>query len=136
MVKVIMGLKGAGKTKKLISLVNKAAEEEHGDVVCIEKGSKLTYDIPYKVRLIEAKSYSFGNYDFLKGFLSGLHAGNYDITHVFIDGLLRVVDDPSYAKLEAFLDWCEAFSDKENVKFTMTISADDELATAGIKKYF
>lgn len=48
MVKVIMGLKGAGKTKKLIDLVNKAADEEHGDVVCIEKGAGLTYDISIK----------------------------------------------------------------------------------------
>jgi len=136
MVKVIMGLKGSGKTKKLIDLVHKAAEKETGNVVCIEKGSKLTYDIPYKVRLVDAKSYNFGNYEFLKGFLSGMHAGNYDITHVFIDGLLKIVDDPSNAKLEAFLDWCDAFSERENVKFTMVVSADGELATPGIKKYF
>lgn len=136
MVKVVMGLRGAGKTKKLISLVQKAAEEEHGDVVCLETGSKLTYDIPYKVRLIESKQYAFGSYDFLKGFLSGLHAGNYDITHVFIDGLLKLVDDSSAVRLEAFLDWCESFSERENVKFTMTVSADDELASPGVKKYF
>jgi len=136
MVKVIMGLKGSGKTKKLIDLVRKAADEEHGNVVCIDKDSKLRFDIPYTVRLVEAEAYGFGNYDFLKGFISGLHAGNYDITHVFIDGLLKLVDDSSNMMLESFLDWCESFSNKEKVKFTVVISADAELASAGIKKYF
>ena len=37
MVKLIMGLKGSGKTKKLVDLVRKAVDEARGDVVCIEK---------------------------------------------------------------------------------------------------
>ena len=135
MVKVIMGLKGSGKTKMLIDLVNKAADEENGDVICIEKGSELTYDIPYRVRLVQAPQYGFGTYEFLKGFISGLHAGNYDITHIFIDGLFKILNEAPGDKTEEFLDWCEMFSERENVKFTMTISADVSSATPGIKKY-
>ena len=133
---MIIGLKGSGKTKHLIELVKKAVDEEHGDVVCIEKGAKLTYDIPYKVRLVEASQYGFNGYDFLKGFLSGLHSANYDITHVFIDSVLRIVGADVDARVEEFLDWCESFSEREKVKFTITISADINLATDGIKKYF
>ena len=136
MVKVIMGLKGAGKTKQLIELVKKAVEEEHGAVVCIEKSAKLTYDIPYQVRLIEASQYGFNGYDFLKGFVSGLHSANYDITHIFIDSALRIIGADVDDRIEEFLDWCESFSKRENVKFTITISADISLATDGIKKYF
>ena len=136
MVKLIMGLKGSGKTKLLIELVNKAVEEEHGDVVCLEKGTKLTYDIPYTVRLIEASHYDFDGYDFLKGFISGLYSANYDITHIFIDSVLKIVDAEVNAETEDFFDWCEQFSERENVKFTMTISADIALATDRIKKYF
>ena len=136
MVKVIMGLKGAGKTKKLIELVNKAADEEQGDTVCIEKGNGLTFDISHKVRLVQSSQYNFSNYEFLKGFISGLLAGNYDITHVFIDGLFKLVDDASLNSAENFLDWCSAFSEKEDVKFTLTISESESLATPGIKKYF
>jgi len=135
LVKVIVGLKGAGKTKTLIELVNKAVEEERGDVVCVEKDMGLMYDIPYSVRLVKVSDYSFGGYDFLKGFISGLHAGNYDITHIFIDGLFKIAKDESVHDAEVFLDWCEAFSEKEKVKFTMTISADSSLVTEGIKKY-
>ena len=136
MVKIIMGLKGSGKTKLLIDLVNKAVDEEHGDVVCIEKGSKLTYDIPHKVRLVEASLYEFEGYDFLKGFISGLHSANYDITHIFIDSVLRIIDMEVDSKAEDFFDWCESFSEQENVKFTITVSADIALATDRIKKYF
>jgi len=136
MVKIIMGLKGSGKTKQLIDLVNTAVSHETGEVVCIEKGQKLIYDIPHAVRLIEASDFGFSSYDFLRGFISGLHAENYDITHVFIDSLLKIIDQPIDAKTEDFVDWCESLSEKENIKFTITISSDESVATEGIKKYF
>ena len=135
MVKVIMGLKGAGKTKMLIDLVKKAAAEEHGYVVCIEKNAELTYDIPYQVRLVKLSDYKGSGYEFLRGFLSGMRAGNYDITHVFMDNLYKLVGNSSDNDLEEFLNWCDAFSEREGVKFTITISADAELAPPGVKKY-
>jgi len=131
-----MGLKGSGKTKQLLDLVHKAINEEHGDVVCIEKGAKLKYDIPYKVRLIEASDYDFDNYDFLRGFISGLHSANYDITHIFIDSVLRIIGVGVDERADEFFRWCESFSQRENVKFTITVSADIALATDEMKKYF
>ena len=85
MVKVLVGLKGSGKTKRLVELVRRAVEEEHGDVICIEKDKNLTYDIPYQARLIHASDYQIGTFEFMTGFISGLRAGNYDISHIFID---------------------------------------------------
>jgi len=136
MVKVIMGLKGSGKTKQLIELVHNAIEDERGDVVCIEKGAKLTYDIPHKVRLIEASQYQFDGYVFIKGFICGLHSANYDITHIFIDSLLKITGRDFDGDLEEFLNWCEEFGKREHVKFTITVSADASQATEGMKKYF
>ena len=137
MVRVIMGVKGTGKTKQMIDLINTAVQNEHGNVVCIERGPKLTYDINYKIRLVEASHYDMGSYDFLKGFISGLYAGNYDITHIFIDSLTKIVgSEATDHAVEDFLDWLNSFSEKNNIKFTVTISADESLATEGIKKYF
>lgn len=133
MVKVIMGLKGEGKTKKLIDLVKTAIDTESGDVVVIEGNAELTYDIPYRARLVQM---SESGYEFLKGYISGLHSGNYDITHIFVDALLKLAGDKDLAKAEEFLNWVESFGEKENVKFTITISADSALATEGIKKFF
>ena len=131
-----MGVKGNGKTKTLIDLIQKAVEVEHGYVVCIERDSALRYNLPHSVRLISASNYKLSNYDNLKGFISGLHAGNYDITHIFLDSLLKILGLELDGKMEDFLDWCEMFSEREKIKFTMTISAPIELATDGTKKYF
>jgi hypothetical protein len=137
MVRVIMGVKGTGKTKQMIELINSAAKSESGSVVCIEYGSKLTYDIHYQIRLVEAGEYAINSFDMLKGFVSGLHAGNYDISHVFIESLTKVVgvsaEDPA---VEQFLDWLNSFGEKNGIKFTVTISADSALASEGVKKYF
>ena len=57
MVRLIMGVKGSGKTKQLIEMINNAAKDEPGNVVCIEANRNLTYDIHYQIRLIEAQEY-------------------------------------------------------------------------------
>ena len=132
-----MGVKGTGKTKQMIELINTAVQNEHGNVVCIERGPKLTYDINYKIRLVEASQYDMKDFDFLKGFISGLYAGNFDITHIFIDSLTKIV--PSEATdlaVEEFLDWLNRFGEANSIKFTVTISAASSLASEGVKKYF
>jgi len=132
-----MGVKGTGKTKQMIDLIQTAVKNESGNVVCIERNSKLTYDIPHAVRLVEAKDYNINSFEVMRGFLSGLHAGNYDITHVFIESLTKIVGaDAENPRLEAFLDWLNSFGEHNGIKFTVTISADAELASEGVKKYF
>ena len=135
MIRVIMGKKGSGKTKQMIELINSAVHSENGNVVCIERGPKLTYDIHYKIRLVEASHYDMSNFDFLKGFISGLYAGNYDISHVFIDNLCKTIGREVDKDTENFLNWLDAFGEKNNIKFTVTISADLSLATDGMQKF-
>ena len=90
MVKIIMGLKGTGKTKTLIDSVNTAARADHGSVICIEKGPKLTYDVSHKARLINVEEYSVDNYEKFLGFVNGIIAGNFDITDIFIDSITKI----------------------------------------------
>ena len=132
MIHVIMGLKGSGKTKKLIDAIHDAVAEAHGDVVCIEYGKKLTYDVTYKVRLVDSKEYGIKSPEMLKGFLSGLHAGNFDITHVFIDNLYKTIGN---AAAEDFVTWAAKFAADNNMEITMTISEDPAEAPEGIKQY-
>lgn len=136
MVKVIMGLSGSGKTKQLISSINEAIATESGSMVCIEKGNKLTFDIDYRVRLIESSEYQMGSFTFLKGFISGLHAGNFDISHVFIDGLYKVTGSSDVEETAAFFDWCNEFGKVNNLKFTIVVSEDPAKMPEGVKKYF
>ena len=135
MVKVIIGLKGSGKTKQLIDSINTAIKTESGSMVCIEKGSALTFDIDYRVRLIDASEYDIGDYTFLKGFISGLHAGNFDITHIFLDGLYKLSGSKDVEETAAFLAWAESFGAANNMKFTITVSEDPANVSEDMKKY-
>ena len=134
MIQVIMGLKGSGKTKKLIDSINEAVASAQGDVVCIEYGKKLTYDVNYRVRLVDSKEYGISNLDMLKGFLSGLHAGNFDITNVYIDNLYKTIG-ADRANGEAFILWAAAFAEANNMNITVTVSDDPAGASEEIKKY-
>ena len=136
MVRVIMGAKGSGKTKQLIDMINHAANNESGSVVCVEIGRKLVYDVSPNVRLVESSDFAADNFTFFKGFISGMYASNYDLTHVFIDSLCKIVPGPCDNETEKFLDWLNNFGEKHNIKFTITISDDESLASDGIKKYF
>ena len=136
MIRVIMGKKGTGKTKQMIDMIQPGRPSEHGNVVCIEKGNKLTFDIHYQIRLVDSSEYDVANFTALKGFISGLHAGNYDITHIFIDSLTKIVPTDGYNDVETFLNWLNNFGEKNGIKFTITISDEPDLAPEGIKQYF
>ena len=134
MIQVIMGLKGSGKTKKLIDSIHEAVANANGDVVCIEYGKKLTYDVNYRVRLVDSQEYGISNPDMLKGFLSGLHAGYFDITHVYIDNLYKTIGTDRAAG-EAFILWCAQFAEANNMNITVTVSDDAALASDAVKAY-
>ena len=124
MIKIIIGKKGSGKTKKLVDLVNSAANESLGNVVCIEKGDTLTYSVTHKARLIDADSYKITGYGEYYGMLAGIKAGNNDITHIFGDATLRI-GSRDYDELVVFFERLGAIDD---VEFLFTTSADkDEL---------
>jgi len=135
MVRLIMGMKGSGKTKQLIELINNAAKDEPGNVVCIEANRNMTYDIHYHIRLIDAEEYKLNSYEVFRGFISGLYSGNYDISHVFVDNLCKIVGQDANKDTEEFLNWLDAFGEKNNIKFTVTISAEPSVATDGMQKY-
>lgn len=123
MITLLTGKKGSGKTKKLIELVHAAVESSKGNVVCIEKGDTLTYDVDHSARLVNIESYGIVGFEGLYGFLSGLCAGNYDITDILVDSTLKIGGRDLNA-LDAFLVKVKALTDEANVKITFSISAD------------
>ena len=135
MVRVIMGAKGSGKTKQLIEMINRAASNENGSVVCMEPSADMTYNISYNVRLVNASEYSVDSFECLRGFISGLYAGNYDISHIFIDNLFKITGGECNQAADDFLNELERFSNATGVKFTISVSGDPALATDGMQKY-
>lgn len=125
MISLILGHRGSGKTKRLISLVDKAIENSNGNVVCIEKERKLTYDVNYRARLMETDHYQIKGYDAFYGFLCGVCAGDHDITDILIDATLRI-GGRDYEELGSFLKKVDNLSKTAEKEFTFTVSADYE----------
>ncbi len=134
MLKLIIGKKGSGKTKTLISMVDEALAMTKGDVVCIEKGDKLKFDIKYQCRLIDTNEYLINDGQSLFGFIAGILASNHDVTDLFIDSALKICgNDPE--SFELFMKELEALLKNNPVNCTITSSLAIEDATETVKKY-
>ena len=123
MITLIIGNKGSGKTKRLIQLANEAVEKSNGNVVVIEKGAKLTYDVSHKARLIDIEQYNVSGFDAFYGFLSGICAGNYDVTDIFVDSTLKITGR-DFEALADFVAKANELASHSEVKIVMLISAD------------
>ena len=132
MLKLIIGVKGTGKTKSLINLVNAASAESKGDVVCREKGVKLRYDVKSSVRLINTEEYFVADTDALYGFIAGIFASNHDITDLFVDSGLKICGN-DVAGFENVLKKLEKISKEVNIVMTASIAVED--CPDGIKAY-
>ena len=134
MLKLIIGVKGTGKTKTLSSMVNEASEKSEGTVVCIEKGVGLRFDVKYTVRLINTNDYLVFDAEALYGFVAGILASNHDVTDLFIDGALKIGGN-DMAAFEAFLKEVDELTSKLGVNVVMTSSIPVEEASDIVKKY-
>lgn len=134
MIKLLVGVKGTGKTKALIAAVNEALETSKGYVVCIEKGSTLRHEINYKVRLVNTDDYLIDNGAALGGLVAGILAGNSDVTDLFIDGTRKICGYDMEA-LDKFLSDLEKIIRDADLNVTITVSCAPEDATETMKKY-
>ncbi len=124
MVTLLIGKKGSGKTKKLIALANEAVAASSGNVVVIEKGAKLTYDVTHKARLIDTDQYTITGFDMLYGFISGICAGNYDVTDILVDSTFKIAPE-AISGLESFTKKLQDLSETTSTNIVLLISADE-----------
>ena len=134
MIKLIIGLKGSGKTKTLISMVNAATELSAGSVVCIEKGTNLRFNVKYQARLINVDEYSLTDAQSLYGFIAGVYASNQDITHIFVDGTYRICNK-NIVEFEKFVLETAKFADEADINVVMTVSMPLEDIPESVKQY-
>ena len=134
MLKLIIGVKGTGKTKTLINMVNSAVETSRGNVVCIEKGVKLRYDVKYRARLINTEEYNVSDAQALYGLLAGILASNHDVTDIFVDSALKICKN-DVAQFDVFVAELAELVEKVGVNVVITSSIPAEEASETVKKY-
>ena len=132
MIKLIVGTKGSGKTKTVIDMINNAAKTSKGNVVVIEKSMALTYNIDHSARLIDLSEYGIQGCDAMYGFMAGILAGNYDITDLFLDGVLKC--GLTLEDLGAMLAKVDAIAG-QSVHVVITVSASEADLPESVKKY-
>ena len=134
MIKLIVGKKGSGKTKILVDMVNNAAKTTDGNVVCVEQKPKLTYDLDHSVRLLDVVNYDISGFDAFYGYVAGLLSGNYDITELYVDSILKICGQDLNA-LGEFFDKINKVAEQANTKLVFTFSADASELPDSVKKY-
>lgn len=134
MLKLIVGVKGTGKTKTLISMVNEAVKSSKGSVVCIEKGIKLRYDIKYQARLINTDDFMIDDAQSLYGFVAGILASDRDVTDLFIDSSLKICNN-DIKSFEFLCEELQKLSETAKMNIIMTASLPIEEISDKIKKY-
>ncbi|MEG1448982.1 MAG: hypothetical protein RR048_06105 [Oscillospiraceae bacterium] len=130
MIRLIVGKKGSGKTKELIDSANIAIAKSKGNVVCIEKGPQMMYNLDVKARLINIDDYRVDNYDAMYGFISGILAANYDVTDIFIDGIFKTVGKDTRKIVAIAQQLKKLTKDEVNVTFTVSCDASELPETA------
>ena len=134
MINVIIGEKGTGKTARLIEAVHNAEQAATGSVVFVNKGKRHVLDLSHKVRLVDTEEYGVASYDEFFGFVCGILSQNYDIAHIFVDSITKIVNDDMDA-LEKFLDKVNVVAEQNNAEIQIILSMNPDDASAGIKKY-
>lgn len=134
MLKLIVGLKGSGKTKTIVEMANAKLAETKGAVVFIEKGTKLIHEVKHQARLLDTDEYLINNADKLYGFVAGNYGSNFDVSDIFIDSALKICGN-DMAEFTAFLDNVVAFSATHPVNFVITSSLALEDLPEKFKQY-
>ncbi len=135
MVKLLVGHKGTGKTKKMVDMANDDLAQKDGSVVFIIKDDRLKHDLDYNIRMIVMDEYEYvNNIDEYIGFICGIMSSNHDIEVIFIDSILKHADI-SMRDLPEFLRRLHVISEKSAIDFVVSISADLEELDSSIRQY-
>ena len=85
MVQLIVGVKGEGKTKKMLEHVHNILASTDGNVVYLDKSTQNMHELDNRVRLINVTEYPIQNTDQFIGFVFGICSQDYDLQKIYLD---------------------------------------------------
>ena len=123
MVEIIVGVKGKGKTKRLLEMANEAVKDAKGTVVYLDKSAKHMYELSNKIRLINVNDFDIMSSDGFTGFVSGIISQDHDLETMFLDSFLKLANLEG-GDITPVIDALEKSGEKYNVKFVLSVSMD------------
>ena len=134
MVKLIVGTKGSGKTKKMIDMANDHVNSAKGNLIFINKDKRLMYDLKHDIRFISIEDYDIEDIEGYTGFLYGIICSNHDIETIYVDSILKHANIDMVDVIE-FLDKLQIMGEKSDLDFRVSISSSLEELPDEIKKF-
>lgn len=133
MVKLIAGLKGTGKSKQVVKTANEHVLNAKGNIIYIDDDNRPMHELDHKIRFIDVSEMPVCIATEFFGFISGIIASNYDIEHVYIDGVFNKVK-MTEEDLAKWFGRIEEMSAKYGIDFTVTLNVDEKTPDA-LAKY-
>ena len=134
MIDVIYGLKGSGKTKRIIDMAMQETTNSPGSVAFIAANNDYMHTLPHAIRLIDASDYEVLGGMGLYAFVQGMSARDYDLSLLFVDGFLKIIKEP-LEEQAAFFEKLERFSNKNNIRFVLSVTGAIENTPEFLKQY-
>ena len=134
MVKIMVGKKGSGKTKKMIEAANDHVRESHGSTIFINNDKRLTRELNYRMRVVSAEDYNLSNIDEFSGFILGIISSDHDIDTIFIDSITKHANI-SFDNISTFIDRLDKISEKYELDFIVSVSAEPEEIESILKNH-
>ena len=139
MIRVILGDKGSGKTKRLIDITNDALKSEHGNILFIDDDKRYMYDLRHEIRFVDASeypvAYKCSASEFL-AFLCGMLSADFDLSMICVDAFKKLIKTPlDDEEMEQFFEKLARVSDAHHCKFVLSISASEDEVPEYIRQY-
>lgn len=134
MVKLFVGIKGSGKTKRMIDMANDSISNGNGSVVFINKDSRLMYDLKYNIRFVSLEEYPIEEVSTYIGFIYGIICSDHDIEAIYIDSLLKHANI-NMEDVPDFLDKLSEIGNKYDIEFNVSLSSSIENLPEEVRKY-
>ncbi|WZL73307.1 ATP-binding protein [Clostridiaceae bacterium 35-E11] len=134
MIQLIAGESGTGKTKQMIEMANRLAENESQNVVYLDDDNRYIYDLTHKVRFTSLHEYPVRDLKGYLGFICGIISKDHDIEAIFIDGLFKMmkIDLEDFSK---FIQEIKQLSQKFQIVFYVTANYNKAQLPEELKEY-
>lgn len=134
MVKLILGAKGAGKTKWLINGANDDIKSGNGNITFLDVEDEHIFSLDTNVRLINLSDYSINTIEKFYGYLLGMLSMDFDLEKIYIDSVYKIIDIKK-EDLKCLVKNLEEISEKHDVDKLINVDYLAEDVDSDLRSY-